>query len=50
MVPSGIEPLIPALLAPCLNQLGQGTRKFTGLMQHQILIKVKQNMELNKEG
>ena len=25
MVPSGIEPLIPALLAPCLNQLGQGT-------------------------
>ena len=25
MVPSGIEPLIPALLARCLNQLGQGT-------------------------
>ena len=26
MVPSGIEPLIPALLARCLNQLGQGTK------------------------
>ena len=26
MIPSGIEPLIPALLAPCLNQLGQGIR------------------------
>ena len=25
MVPSGIEPLILALLAPRLNQLGQGT-------------------------
>ena len=27
MVPSGIEPLIPALLARCLNQLGQGTSR-----------------------
>ena len=26
MVSSGIEPLIPALLARCLNQLGQETR------------------------
>ena len=28
MVSSGIEPLIPALLARCLNQLGQETRYF----------------------
>ena len=28
MVPSGIEPLIPALLARCLNQLGQGTIRY----------------------
>ena len=26
MVSSGIEPLIPALLARCLNQLGQETK------------------------
>ena len=28
MVSSGIEPLIPALLARCLNQLGQETKVF----------------------
>ena len=27
MVSSGIEPLIPALLARCLNQLGQETMR-----------------------
>ncbi|KAM3161021.1 hypothetical protein ACU8KH_05169 [Lachancea thermotolerans] len=34
MVSSGIEPLIPALLARCLNQLGQETYFMALIMIH----------------
>ena len=32
MVSSGIEPLIPALLARCLNQLGQETNNLYSIL------------------
>ena len=47
MIPSGIEPLIPALLAPCLNQLGQGIRSLHLLLETTNLkVKSKQVIKL----